>query len=215
MAPPRKPAHTELDRLRQATADERAKHRELEAELARARTAVEQAGAALTDGYVAGDQAAAVAARKRLQKAEAAVDEAQHQIDGSSVRIERKQLEADRYVHDHARDLLDEVEGDARVAAAELTRAAHQVVKLNSAYLATRSRIDQLVSAAGGSPRADGPPVSHVWERELGDLASAVKRTPEVSAPIPRWQGIRHRKAEDTTARRLAEQRARRDRTAV
>lgn len=59
----------------------------------------------------------------------------------------------------------------------------------------------------GATPRADGPPATHPWERQLKELERAVAETPELPPPLPRWQGLGNRKAEDHAARRLQLQR--------
>jgi hypothetical protein len=195
-------AHAALDELRQHAAGERVKARELEAELEAAKTEVETASDAITEGYAAENQRAVTAARKTEEAAVAKVRDLQHRIDGAQIRVERAQAQADTFAHEHARDLLDEREAEARQLADNLTRAGLEAVRLNRAYLALRSEIAGLVAAVpGATSRADGPEPSHPWERQLRDLERVVQDTPEVPAPLPRWAGLTQRQTEDDANR--------------
>jgi hypothetical protein len=195
-------AHASLDELRQQAAGERVKARELEAELDAAKAAVETASDAITEAYASEYQRAVTAARKAEETAVAKVRDRQHGIDGARIRVERAQAEADAFQAEHARDLLDEREGEARELADNLTRAGHEAVRLNRAYLTLRTEIDELVAAVpGATSRADGPEPSHPWERQLRDLERTVQETPEVPAPLPRWTGLNQRQTEDNANR--------------
>ena len=120
-------------------------------------------------------------------------------------------LHRDEFQRDHARELLAEREQAGRKVTAELATSARETVRLARAYLAERQAVDQLVAAVpGATPRADGPPAAHPWERQLKDLERAIAETPELPPPLPRWQGLGNRKAEDSTARRLQLQRKKR-----
>jgi hypothetical protein len=209
MAKAKRSAHAELDELRQRAAAERVKARDLGAQLEGAKLNVERAAAAVTEAYAAEDDKLVAHRRKDLEAAEAEVLDLQHRADASPLRVDRAQRQADTFAAEHARDLLDEREGEAREVAANLTRAAAEVVRLHRAYLTMRTEIDRLVAAvAGATSRADGPEPSHPWERQLRDLERAVRDTPEVSAPLPRWAGLKHRQEQDNAAR--IEQRRRR-----
>jgi chromosome segregation ATPase len=211
-------AHGELDELRQRTAAERVKLRDLSAELAAAKAEVDAASDAITEGYASEDERLATRhaarqavdrARKEQEGAVAKVRELQHRVDAAGLRIERAQREADTFAAEHARELLDELEGEAHEAAANLTRDGAEVVRAHRAYLTLRTEIDRLVaSVAGATSRADGPPHSHPWESELRALERAVRETPEVPAPLPRWAGLEHRREQDNANR--IEQRRRR-----
>jgi hypothetical protein len=189
--PRSKTAHAQLDELRQAAAGERVKQRDIEAQVQAARAEVEQASAAIADGYAAEDQKAVVAARETEEAAVAKVKELQHRLDGADLRVERAQRALDDFQRDHARDLLNEQEQATRAVAADLTASVHETLRLARAYVAERQAVDQLVAhVPGATPRADGPPATHPWERELRDLERAVAETPELPPPLPRWQGV-------------------------
>jgi hypothetical protein len=211
MPPRRQSAHAELDELRQQAAAERVKARDVEAQLEAAKAKVEQASASIADGYAAEDQRAVTIARKAEQAAVAQVYELQHRIDGAALRVQRAQQQLDEFAHEHARDLLAEREQPARTVAAELTASVRETLRLAKAYVAERQAQDQLVVAVpGASPRADGPDGSHPWEPALDQLARAYQQTPELEPPLPRWQGLEHRTAQDSSARRLQLQRRKR-----
>jgi hypothetical protein len=202
MAKAKRSAHAELDELRQQAAAERVKARDLEAELEAASAEVDDAGAAVTEAYAADDAKLATRRRQDLESATAHVLDLQHRVTAAGLRVERAQAEADRFQAEHARELLEEREAEAREVAAKLTRAGLEAVSLNRAYLALRMEIDGLVAAVpGATSRADGPAPSHPWERELRDLERAIRETPEVPAPLPRWAGLEHRREQDNAAR--------------
>jgi hypothetical protein len=61
---------------------------------------------------------------------------------------------------------------------------------------------DRLVGAIPGAvPRSDGAPTAHPWERELHDLDRAIRATPELPAPLPRWAGLEDRRRQDNANR--------------
>jgi hypothetical protein len=192
------PAHAALDELRQQAAGERVKARELEAELGAAKAEVKTASGAIAQAYAAENQRAVTAARKTEEAAVAKIRDLQHRVDGAQIRVERAQADADNFQVVHAGELLEEREADARELALKLTGAGHETVRLHRAYLAMRMDIDSLVAAVpGATSRADGPPESYPWERQLRDLERAVGETPEVPAPLPRWAGLKHRHEQD------------------
>jgi len=199
----RRSVHAALDELRQHTAAERVKARDVSAQLEAAKHDVERASHAIADGYAAEDQQAVNAAREAEQAAIAKLRELQHRLAGAETRVQRAQQQADSFTHAHAHDLLAEREQSARTVSAELTAAGHELVRLHRAYVAERTAIDQLVAAVpGATPRADGPAATYPWEPELQALARAVAETPEVDAPLPRWQGLEQRNADDQLHRR-------------
>jgi hypothetical protein len=114
-------AHAQLDELRQRAAAERVQHRELEAQADAATLEVEQASSAIADGYAAEDQRAVTAARKAEEAAVAKVKETQHRLAGAESRVGRAQADADTFQAEHARELLDEREPEARDLAQQLT----------------------------------------------------------------------------------------------
>jgi hypothetical protein len=202
MAKAKRSAHADLDELRQHTATERVKQRDLAGQLDAAMQEVESASGAVTEAYASEDAKLVNQRRDELQAAEAKVLDLQHRVDAAAVRIDRAQREADTFVAEHARDLLDELEAEAREAAANLTRDGVEVVRSHRAYLTLRTEIDRLVAAVpGATSRADGPEPSHPWERQLRDLERAVRDIPEVPAPLPRWAGLKHREEQDNAAR--------------
>jgi hypothetical protein len=195
-------AHASLDELRQQAAGERVKARELEAELEAVKTDVDAASDAITEAYAAENQRAVTAARKTEEAAVAKVRDLQHRIDGAQIRVERAQAEADTFQVEHAGELLEEREAEARELAVKLTGAGHEDVRLHRAYLALRTEIDGLVAAVpGATSRADGPEPSHPWEPQLRDLERVVREIPEVPAPLPRWEGLEHRQQQDNANR--------------
>jgi len=132
-------AHAALDELRQHAAGERVKARELEAELEAAKIEVETASAAISEAYAAEDQHAAAAARKTEAAAVATVRDLQHRLDGARIRVERAQADADAFQMEHAAELLEEREAEARELAVKLTGAGHEAVRLHRAYRAMRT----------------------------------------------------------------------------
>jgi hypothetical protein len=191
-------AHASLDELRQRAAAERVHQRELEAQADAAALEVERASSAIADGYAAENQRAVTAARKAEDAAVAKVKETQHRLAGAEIRVSRAQADADTFQAEHARELLDEREPEARHLAEQLTRAGLEAVRLHRAYRNMRTEIDSLVAGVvGATSRADGPAESYPWERQLRDLERAVRETPEVPAPLPRWAGLKHRQEQD------------------
>jgi hypothetical protein len=132
-------------------------------------------------------------------------------VAAAGLRVQGAQQQLDEFAHAHARDLLAEREPHARAVAAELSGSVRETLRLAKAYLAERQAQDQLVAAVpGATPRADGPEGTPPWEPALGQLAHAYQQTPELEPPLPRWQGLEHRTAEDSSARRLQLQRRKR-----
>jgi hypothetical protein len=202
-------AHATLDQLRQAAADERVKQRELQAELEGAKAAVDRASDEITEAYAAENQRAVTTARKAEQEAVAQIRELQHRIDGAAIRVARAQADADTFQAEHARELLDEREAGVRAAAENLTRLGHEIVKAHNALRNERTEIDTLVAAVpGATSRADGPEPTHPWEDALQGLARVIQDHPEVPAPLPRWDGLKHRQEQDN-AHRIEQKRRR------
>lgn len=202
--PPKTSAHQMLDHHRQQVAAERVRHRELDAEMKAAKLAVEQAAAAIAEGYAAEDQRAVAASRKAEEAAVAKVKDLQDRLTGAGIRVERAQREADTFAEEHARDLLEERAADARELALNLTRAGHEVVRLHRDYVAMRTDIDALVATVPNAVvRSDGPTPRHAWERQLRDLERAIREAPEVAPPLPRWAGLEQRQQHDRTHRLL------------
>lgn len=196
----RKSAHAAVDQLRQDMADERGKARDAGVALDAAKVKVDECGRAVTDAYALEDAKLAAHRRKELRAAEAAVIDLQHRVDAAQLRVERAQQEFDVFQRDRARDLLAEREAPARTVAAELTASVHETLKLARAYLAERQAQHQLVaSVPGATPRADGPEDMHPWEPALHQLARAYQQTPQLEPPLPRWQGLKHRAAQDNS----------------
>jgi hypothetical protein len=212
--PRKQTAHAELDQLQEQATAERVKARTLGAQLEAAKVEVEDASRAVTDAYAAEDAKLAQQRRKQLEAAEAKVIDLGHQVTAAAQRVGRARRQLDEFQRDRARDLLDERQQPARTVAAELTASVHQTLNMARAYVAERTAVDHLVAAIpGATPRTDGPASTHPWEAQLRDLERAVAAAPECPPPLPRWQGLDHRRAEDTTARRLQLQR-RKKRTA-
>jgi chromosome segregation ATPase len=208
MAKPRKTAHAQLDQLRQQAAAERVKAHNLEAQLEAAKVEIEDASRAVTDAYAAEDARLAQQRRKQLEAAEAKVIDLGHQVTAAAQRVERARRQLDEFQRHHARDLLDEREQPARTVAAELTASVHETIRLANAYIAERTTQDRLVACVpGATPRVDGPPALHPWERQLKDLERAAAEVSECPPPLPSWWGLNQRRAEDATARRLQLQR--------
>ena len=199
MTAKRKPsAHAQLDQLRQAAAAERVSQRELAVQLDAAKAAVDDAGAAVTEAYVADDPKLAARLRQELQAATDEVFDLQHRYDAAGLRVQRAQAEADTFQVDHARELLDEREPGARALAENLTRTVLEAVKLHKDYRAERTEIDALVAAVpGATSRADGPEPTHPWEKALQDVARVVQDHTEVPPPLPTWKGLNHRQQQD------------------
>jgi hypothetical protein len=99
-----------------------------------AKAAVDRASEEITEAYAAENQRAVTSARKAEQAAVAQVRELQHRLDGAAIRVGRAQAGADTFQAEHARELLDEKESEARTLAENLTRAGHEVVQLHRAY---------------------------------------------------------------------------------
>ena len=191
-------AHAQLDRLRQQAAAERVNERELAARLEAATAAVDDAGAAVTEAYAAEDAKLAQRRRQEVDAAAADVLDLQHRFDAAGLRVQRAQAEADTFQAEHACELLEEREPEAREIAGELTRAGLEALRLHRAYRAMRSEIDSLVAAVpGATSRADGPEPSHPWEDQLQALARVIQENPEVPPPLPRWAGLEHREGQD------------------
>jgi hypothetical protein len=212
--PTRKPktkqsARAQLDQLRQQAAGERVNERELAVRLEAAKAAVDDAGAAVTEAYAADDAKLAQRRRQEVDAAAAEVLDLQHSFDAAGLRLERAQAEADTFQAEHARELLDEREPEARELAENLTRAGPELVQLHCAYRAMRTDIDSLVAAVpGATSRADGPAPSHPWESQLGDLERAIRETPEIPPPLPQWAGLNHRQMQDRANRLERERRS-------
>ena len=168
-------AHAELDKLRQRAVAERVKARDLEVQLEAAKAKVDSASGYIIAAYEDEDERAVEAARRDLKAAEADVADLGHRVAAAQHRIDRAQRAVDAFTQEHARGLLSEREQPARTIAAELTAAAHELLRLHRANLAERQTVDQLVpSVPGATPRTDGPAAAHPWEPQLQALARSV-----------------------------------------
>jgi hypothetical protein len=174
----------------------------LEAALEAGRVAVENAARELTDAYAAEDEKLARQRRQQLATAEAKVIDLGHRVGAARQRAERAQQATEAFRREHAKELLAEREPGARELAAKLTASVHETLRLARAYVAERQEQDRAVSALPrATPRLDGPPASHAWERALHDLERMVRETPEVEPPLPRWAGLQHREQQDNVSR--------------
>ena len=99
-------AHAQSDQLRQQSAAEDAKARQLDTQLAQAKTTVEDVAAELKEAYAAEDDKKVRQLRKRLEDAEANVIDLQHRLSGAQLRAERAREAVDRFPSDHALELL-------------------------------------------------------------------------------------------------------------
>jgi hypothetical protein len=207
--PRKQSAHAELDQLRQAAATERVKQRELEVQKDAAKVKVESAGASITEAYAAEDRRLVAKCRKDLDAAKAEVLDLEHRVAAAGLRIDRAQAEAENFQAEHARELLDEKEPEARTLAENLTRAVHEAVQLHRGYREMRTDIDSLVAAVpGATSRADGPDPSHAWEDHLRALERAIQENPEVPPPLPEGAGLKHRQEQDKANRLEREKRS-------
>jgi hypothetical protein len=119
--------HSELDQLTQAVAKERAAAREAELEASRAEQAREEAREALIQAHVADSPQAIKKAETAASRADkGAADAALHaEVAGRKVGLaERASKEFEQA---HARELLDELEADDRLALEEFVAALTQL----------------------------------------------------------------------------------------
>jgi hypothetical protein len=201
-------AHDELDALRDKAASERVKVRDAELALAAAKAEVEDTGRAVVDGYAAEDQHAVRAAREREHEAVEKFEDAQHRLDGAVLRLERVETELRTFESERAPEPLAEAEASARTTTLALQRAATETARAFHQYRADRERIQQLVNAIEpGAGQVNGPPSTCSWERELGELARALRLSEELEPPLPRWYGRAWRRQEDEVAKRLRSER--------
>lgn len=206
--PRRTTAYGELDQLRQRVANEDVRKRELESQRENVQAELTGLDQAVTDALIRDDEKAARQHRERRAELEQVADDLGERLYAAEQRVLNLQREVDRFSRERARDLLEERLRVGRELAISLTRAAHEVVRLHRAYGAERSEIDRLVGLhEGASVRFDGPPSSHVWQRELDLLERAVRANQEVSAPEPTWRGLEHRRRENAIARVLRDRR--------
>jgi hypothetical protein len=169
---------------------------------------LEDISAAITAAYAEEDEEAAREHRQRLHEAEQEVVDLGHRAAAREQRIERAQRAFDTFKHERSRDLLEERAVDAKKLTIDLIRAGHEVVRLNRAYATMRAEVDDYVRATPGAVvRMDGVPASHPWEPAIRDLERAVRETPEIDPPAPRWTGLEHRKRADLTTWRMKLQR--------
>lgn len=108
---------------------------------------------------------------------------------GAQIRVQRAQAGVDEYIRQHAQGLLNERIEEADRVASELSTSVLQTIRLNRQLLDERQAMDRIISGAGHNPRLDGPAPTHPWERELLALERAVRETPTLDAPAPRWSG--------------------------
>jgi hypothetical protein len=101
--------------------------------------------------------------RNDLDAAKAEVLDLEHRVAAAGLRVQRAQAEADAFQAEHARELLDEKESEARTLAENLTRAGLELVQFHRAYRAMRTDIDGLVAQVpGATSRADAGTVASV-----------------------------------------------------
>lgn len=103
---------------------------------------------------------------------------------------------------------LAEAEKFARRTAGNLTRAAHEAVRLHAQYITDRDRIQKIVAELEpGAGSVNGPPPTYPWERQMTDLTRVVQEHDEVPPPLPRWLGRAHRSWQDQVHRKLKQDR--------
>lgn len=202
MAKQRRSAHGELDLLRQDAAKQRMKARDVDAELEAAKQRAEDIGDSITEAYVEDNAKLVQQLRQEMQAAEAEVKDLAHRSQAAGLRVERAQQAVDNFAAEHGQELLEERAPAAREGALQLTRLAHETVRAHQAYIAMRMEIDGLVAGVPDAvPRLDGVDAGYAWERELKDLARAVREIPEVEVPAPRWAGVEQRRLQDDANR--------------
>lgn len=201
-------AHDQLDQLCQQVGAEGMKLRELDVALEAAKREVEDASSSITNAYADGDEKLAAGRRTQLQKAEDEIVEVGHRRAAAQVRLERAQQAVSAFTSESGHGLLEEREAAASETAESLTRAVHEVVRLNRQYAQDRQGIQEIVNViAPGDGQMNGPLGTHSWEDVLRDLERAVRRTSELPPPLPRWLSTAWRQREDETARHIKQER--------
>src|SRR5829696_2246835 len=124
-------AHAELDRLRGLAADERVKARDLAHRLDVARDKSARAEEAIDAGYEAEDEQAISAAREALRNAELEADDVARRTRAAEAKVLTAQQFVDRYVEQHADDLIAEEVARAEDVAQRLTAAVREALGLH------------------------------------------------------------------------------------
>ena len=177
--PPKQSAHGELDALQQRVADARLAVDAAEAAHIEAEAALEVAHDKVREAHELDQDPRAPT--KALEKAKHTLEQAELAREGIEQRLLRAEREVAHFRETRGWDLLRERESVARELAGKLTRAVHEVVRLNQAITAERVYLDQLIAAIPGlSPRDDGPPSEHPWEETLKQLTT--ERGPNAGA---------------------------------
>jgi hypothetical protein len=108
-------AHEQLHEHRQRVASEGTRFRELQEQQARAEAELERIVDAIASAYASEDEREIATARMAKEEAAPRVEDLAHRSAGAGLRAERSREELATFTRDHARDLLAEREGTARV----------------------------------------------------------------------------------------------------
>jgi hypothetical protein len=170
--PPKGDAHKQLDILHQRVSDAQVAEGDADAKREAAETALEMARDDVREAHDLGTDPAK--ATKALEKAKKDVEQAHLACEGLAHRVQRAEAEVLKFKQSHGFDLLHEREVVAKELAGSLTRAVHEVIRLDRAIGAERSHINLLLAVIPGvSPREDGPPSEHPWEAAIRELRRA------------------------------------------
>lgn len=202
MAKATRSAHAELDELRQHAAAERVKARDPDTQLDAAKLNVERATAAVTEAYAAEApswwRSGARISRRPRPRCSTFSTASMPPGSASSGRNARPM----RSLPKHARDPVDELEAEAREAAANLTRAGTEVVRAHRAYRTIRSEIDGLVAAVpGATSRADGPDPTYRGSASCASSSGSCGRHPRFRPRCRAGLASDHRREQDNANR--------------
>jgi hypothetical protein len=197
----RKDVTAELGELERRAADAYRHARDARLQVERAKTVLDQLRERQIDAYAAGDEDRAVALASETDGLEPQLTR-ESAREGLARAADTARTEVARFRTENARELLAAREAGAREITDKLNAAVAETIQLHRSYLAERQEQDRAVAAVpGATPRMDGPPPSHPWERALRDLERSVREHQTLEPPLPRFLGIAHRRREDDVNR--------------
>jgi hypothetical protein len=187
-----------LDELQQRAVDAGVREREAGAEIQSAGRILEELRERRVNAYAAGDAERGDALTSEIQGLTGQLDQARARAEGVARAAEAARAELATFRTENARALLEDREAGARETTDKLNASVAETLRLHRLYVAERQEQDRAIAAVpGASPRHDGPPGTHEWEPALRDLERAVRECPQLSPPLPRWLGTRHRHQQD------------------
>jgi len=179
-----------LDRVRQDLHEARVAARQADLEADTADAHVNRLREEIVAAHAEGATKAVGQLTEQLAEQKLIADQARMKADGYGRRIPASEHDVAQFIADNHAALFAEMEPQGVEARDRLASAARELIAADAAWVALRSRADDLLShVPNASPAADSPAEHH--------LAAAVRevrqalQAGDVARPTPHWRGKR------------------------